>query len=46
MRQLSDKEMELVALISNECTTPGDVTARLKRPICWSAGKDAGSRNG
>ena len=30
MRQLSDKEMELVALISNECTTPGDVTARLK----------------
>ncbi|WP_414716772.1 transposase, partial [Syntrophomonas wolfei] len=22
--------MELVALISNECTTPGDVTARLK----------------
>jgi broad specificity phosphatase PhoE len=30
MRQLSDKEMELVALISKECTTPGDVTARLK----------------
>jgi len=30
MRQLSDKEMELVALISEECTTPGDVTARLK----------------
>lgn len=30
MRQLSDKEMELVTLISEECTTPGDVTARLK----------------
>lgn len=30
MRQLSDKEMELVALISDECTSPGDVTARLK----------------
>ena len=30
MRQLSDKEMQLVALISEECTSPGDVTAKLK----------------
>lgn len=30
MRQLSEKEMELVALIGNECTTPGDITVRLK----------------
>ena len=30
MAQLSDKEMQLVALISEECTTPGDVTTKLK----------------
>lgn len=30
MRQLSNKEMELVALISQECITPGDVTRKLK----------------
>lgn len=30
MTQLTEKEMQLVALISEECTTPGDITAKLK----------------
>lgn len=30
MRQLSDKEMQLVTLISEECATPADLTAKLK----------------
>jgi putative transposase len=30
MALLSDKEKQLIALISEECTSPGDVTAKLK----------------
>ena len=30
MTQLTEKEMQLVALVSEECTTPGEITAKLK----------------
>jgi putative transposase len=33
MTQLNEKEMQLAALISEECRTPADITAKLKNPF-------------
>ena len=41
MAQLTEKEMQLEALISEECTTPRCFDGETQKSFCRCAGKDA-----
>jgi putative transposase len=43
MTQLNEKGMELAMLLSEECGTPAELTAKLKNLFSGAFGKNAGS---